>query len=606
MDRKKLFVNKVVLLSVLLAAFVGDVLATSTYYYSVTANVESSGLGTVYVNNQATDAADRNYQTSSTVNGNGNGLSLVNSATASIYLYVQPHNQYTSIDRWERTYDRTTERIAGNVPELVETISFSGGQRNRTQYTYTVYFVEQTGLVKAVSTNAASGTTGVSNPDNKEGDVITLTANPDVANGVIFLGWRLNNTGEGDFISTDRELTITVTESATYYAYFSDKATTVYCRFKNNKTGRYLSVIGDVKAQDHEGTLQGRKANDGFIFAGSLKMISEEEAKGNPSTVFKRTGTAVGTNVWENVGLSSLNAPFSIMTGDRYPIRIENIGGSYRISTPYTLQSGGTTQDARSYLRDTGDETPTMETIFGRTPAEISNFNIDWTVYTLTEETVEGAFGANAKEKYTKDGKYYTTMFADFPYKLLDGVKAYYLPLDESCYDEENNAVKFVEIESGIVPANMAVVLECLNTGDTNNRLLPLTDNVPEIVPSNSTFLKGYIRLNGNTVPNNSKTMWVLSTGTLKGLGFYHYSGDNMNPFKAYLELPEEVDDNPLSKTARFVFGDSGNISDVTIPMSSLFTEDNDDSSVFDLYGRRVFNPTRGIYVKRGKKIVVK
>jgi hypothetical protein len=57
-----------------------------------------------------------------------------------------------------------------------------------------------------------------------------------------------------------------------------------------------------------------------------------------------------------------------------------------------------------------------------------------------------------------------------------------------------------------------------------------------------------------------------------------------------------------LTQTKATVTG----IEDVTVDSDSNFVIDLDNATIYDLYGRRVKNPTPGIYVVNGRKVVVK
>ena len=240
-----------------------------------------------------------------------------------------------------------------------------------------------------------------------------------------------------------------------------------------------------------------------------------------------------------------------------------------------------------------------------------------WTLYALDETTTEGSFGANTKAKYTKDRMYYTTMFTDFPYKLLDGVNAYYLVYNED-FKEITDRVVFTQVEEKngetIVPANTAVILECKDVQNgTQNRLLPLLPNAEgteQIVNEAANFLKGYISVNGSTVANNKKRMYVLSTNKEGVLGFHPYSKDTMTPNKAYLLTPEATDEQiaEYAKKVTFSFGEVEEEDEGTVTKIQMSEEvvNEADGDIYDLLGRKVENPGRGIYIKNNKKFVVK
>ena len=211
-------------------------------------------------------------------------------------------------------------------------------------------------------------------------------------------------------------------------------------------------------------------------------------------------------------------------------------------------------------------------------------------------------------------------MFADFPYKCLDGVKAYYLKHEKASYNQDLNMVFFTEVPDGKVPANMAVVLECdavqndfSSTKTVLNRLLPLLPGGEGVPPENSLvnvsehILRGYVSMNGSLEDNNKSTMYVLSFGDNKQkLGFYHYSKDNMTPNKAYIDTQVALDDYPQAATVSFTFGkgSGGDTDNVTF---HEIVVDDDYSPIYDLLGRQMTgNLPKGIYIRNGKKFVVK
>ena len=105
-----------------------------------------------------------------------------------------------------------------------------------------------------------------------------------------------------------------------------------------------------------------------------------------------------------------------------------------------------------------------------------------------------------------------------------------------------------------------------------------------------------------------------------KGLGFYlsvdkannSYNGTRLiaTPGKAYLKVSENEAKDPSSAAlARsFVFG-SGNettgIEGITI-MGTDVQRHGTIKGIFDLQGRKIVNPTKGIYIKNNKKVVIK
>ena len=312
-------------------------------------------------------------------------------------------------------------------------------------------------------------------------------------------------------------------------------------------------------------------------------------------------------------------------------LTMEGNGSSVRIYTNYTVKVtvdtwlGPQTRELvlPTYLCDEGGDYAVMKTIQGLSKDEQST--AEWSLYSLDETTTEGAFGANTKAKFTKDGKYYTTMYTDFPYKLLDGVNAYYLVFNEE-FTEITYRVKFTKVEGGKVAANTAVILECPavqnnieSTDVVTNRLLPLTDNYPSFtVNEGENFLKGYISVNGETRLNQDK-YYVLSANKEEVLGFHPYSKPTMTPNKAYLDV--RVSDQTVveahAKNVTFYFGepedDTENQETNGIELSNQVVDEDDSTPVYNLNGTKVAEGkaaekmlSPGVYVKKGKKFVVK
>ena len=102
------------------------------------------------------------------------------------------------------------------------------------------------------------------------------------------------------------------------------------------------------------------------------------------------------------------------------------------------------------------------------------------------------------------------------------------------------------------------------------------------------------------------------------GMGFYHLRlGAKLNKQTAYVlsssfEASDEETIGLVKETdmpAEMVFEDEdGNIVDVVevLPDGTWQSQLTDDSPIYDLTGRRVTNPTRGVYIQNGKKVMYK
>ena len=105
-----------------------------------------------------------------------------------------------------------------------------------------------------------------------------------------------------------------------------------------------------------------------------------------------------------------------------------------------------------------------------------------------------------------------------------------------------------------------------------------------------------------------------------EGLGFYlgvdkannSYNGTRLKatPGKAYLKVSEDEANDPSSAalTRSFVFGggsETTGIDEITI-MGTDVQRHGTIEGIFDLQGRKIVNPTKGIYIKNNKKVIIK
>lgn len=99
-----------------------------------------------------------------------------------------------------------------------------------------------------------------------------------------------------------------------------------------------------------------------------------------------------------------------------------------------------------------------------------------------------------------------------------------------------------------------------------------------------------------------------------EGLGFYLGVDDGKSlkatPGKAYLKVSEDEAKDPSSAalTRSFVFGggsETTGIDGITI-MGTDVQRHGTIEGIFDLQGRKISNPTKGIYIKNNKKVIIK
>ena len=183
----------------------------------------------------------------------------------------------------------------------------------------------------------------------------------------------------------------------------------------------------------------------------------------------------------------------------------------------------------------------------------------------------------------------YTTLCLPFNVKLPEGstVKAYYASA------AAGNVLKLTEITGGIIPAGQGVILH--NTSETEAANINLT-----ITTDGATSLDGN-NLVGVTAKREgyaAKQNYVLAKGN-NGIGFYKANFTEIPANKAY--LPSTNITNAQGVMMAFSFGDEvTGIDNVNAAASAA-------KKYYDLQGRRVLYPAKGIFVTEdGQKVLFK
>ena len=143
------------------------------------------------------------------------------------------------------------------------------------------------------------------------------------------------------------------------------------------------------------------------------------------------------------------------------------------------------------------------------------------------------------------------------------------------------------------VPANTGVILHSVSGGEASVDV-PVINDIPALEEgSNMLVAVGTAISSLATVGDNNSTNYILNN--VNGvLGFYRAAGNRVDAGKAYLNVPAGasrsfIDINP---------GEQDGIESVNVNAA----EDN----IYDLQGRQVAQPQKGLYIVNGKKVVIK
>lgn len=102
------------------------------------------------------------------------------------------------------------------------------------------------------------------------------------------------------------------------------------------------------------------------------------------------------------------------------------------------------------------------------------------------------------------------------------------------------------------------------------------------------------------TGSKGTSTIYVLANRT-KGVGFYRWTGDELGAGRVYLNVTSQGGSN-----AHEFVGFPEEDENGTTAIQDIESTESITGPFYDLQGRRVDNPTKGIYIVNGKKIVIK
>lgn len=186
---------------------------------------------------------------------------------------------------------------------------------------------------------------------------------------------------------------------------------------------------------------------------------------------------------------------------------------------------------------------------------------------------------------HTLNNKNYATYYLPFAAKAPEGVTAYAGTIN-------NGNVQLTEYANGVIPANKGVVL----VSDTKTTATFTLADASEVTEQTNE-LKGVLT---NTELSSVESSDQVRIFSKKGnvAGFYKPNSGitSLAANKAYIMAPA----NEGALVLNFAGGEVTGINQATINA----TETN--APIYDLTGRRVAKAVKGIYVKNGKKFIVK
>lgn len=185
----------------------------------------------------------------------------------------------------------------------------------------------------------------------------------------------------------------------------------------------------------------------------------------------------------------------------------------------------------------------------------------------------------------TVDNETWATLYLPFSVTTPEGVTAY------TGTQKDENTVGLTDVKDGIIPARTGVVLKGTETACqlalTNDAVAPIENNV---------FTGTCLPI--SVTPETLENYYVLSTlNGVIGLYWPMESTTELAANKAFIEKPEAAG----AAGYRFVFGDN-----TTVGIDGVTLGQPDNTPYYDLSGRRIAQPAKGIYIHNGKKVFIK
>ena len=348
---------------------------------------------------------------------------------------------------------------------------------------------------------------------------------------------------------------------------------TGFYRVQNAGTSRYLSVI-DNKSKGVDGT---------EVDIEMLRMLTgfEDTVSFNPATVCYIT----------NKGNSNYN-----LSGQDMDLYANT--SHYLQFTPYgtgTYRMGASSSGATKYLGDYGGEDNPCPSI--------KEGSRNWR-FVPVDQSETGYFGVKPDIHTTNDNAYWATLYAGFGFTpSVETTKVYYV-------SSIKNGCAIIQPLTGKVAKNSPVLVKCTGSKPSDNKLTP--ENYTVAVAGN--MLKGCFYNSNhykydddgcsyehrNSIAYKASTMRVLGTTADGKPAFVKTNIDYLPANKAYLSVgSSEVDVLPIFTEEEYQEYITGieELPAVTPAGKKV---------VYDLQGRRIAAPSKGLYIVNGKKIVIK
>lgn len=369
-----------------------------------------------------------------------------------------------------------------------------------------------------------------------------------------------------------------LTIATTCYAQWTQNG---YYRVLNQSTERYITIrdnyakVSTVSTSVDLGALQTLKKFDNVVSdPSSIIYIRYEKSPNQYSLASQGTDTRTITGQYLTITKSRTNS---------------NAYWAYGSSNGMTI-----------YLSDTKSLRESSEVGSNSGPNDLER---NWYILPVQKEVDNQYFGITPEVEY--NGKYYATIYAYFPFKLSDDMKAY------SIIDSNNQAAVYKEI-TGTIPVGTPVLIECSSPTADGNRIDIVDEDIAALSGNKLVGQWFCCHKDGhiNRKEYSSSTMRVLGLKKDGKLGFIKAANTYLSQDNGKYYLPANKAYLPVSSSAANEL--TLMTEDEYSGINTISVEETNNSGVYTLTGTLIRkrnessgNLPKGIYIINGKKVIV-
>ena len=218
--------------------------------------------------------------------------------------------------------------------------------------------------------------------------------------------------------------------------------------------------------------------------------------------------------------------------------------------------------------------------------ANVKTFTMVDSEVTISAEFAPAAYDVTAN---LANGAYWATFYSNAGnYQAPSGTQVFAVNLD-------GTTITMIPVEDRIAKSGQGVVLKQATESSEPTTTITITMTPTETAATDSYFSGNSLTGTMTDITNPSYgSVYVLNKGT-QGVGFYKLQSDGtIGANKAYLTYSGGAGAREF-----FAFNEATGIESIDHSPLTI------DHSVYDLQGRRVLNPTKGLYIVNRKKVFI-